>query len=123
MTVKHGATAYLGAQHIIDGSSAAEVHPDYLSQQKDWDRIRDCIQSESVIKSKQEKYLPRPQGMTGKYEDAYDSYIERAHFPQICPYALSGALGIIVTRLPEFNVPPQLEYILKDATKDGSTIQ
>jgi len=78
---------------------------------------------EDVIKAKKETYLPRPEGMSGEYQDAYDSYIERAHFPLVTSYALQGALGVIITKLPEFNVPKKLKYILKEATKDGRSIK
>lgn len=114
---------FTGQQIITDSSDPSQEHPDYERLKPDWVRIRDCIYGESAVKAKKEVYLPRPGGMTGEYADAYDAYIERAHFPQVCSYALSGALGVIVTKLPEFNVPPQLEYILQDATKDGSTLQ
>jgi len=110
-------------QEVTSSSDPSQHHPGYDLVSTDWDRIRDCIQGESVVKKKKEKYLPRPAGMTGEYADAYDSYIERAHFPQICSYALAGALGVVVTKLPEFNVPTELEYILKESTKDGITIQ
>ena len=123
MAIKKGNEVFTGEQGISDSSDPTLKHPNYISQEKDWDRIRDCIQSESHIKAKREKYLPRPGGMTGEYAEAYDSYLERAHYPQICSYALSGALGVIITKLPEFNVPKQLDYILKEATKDGITIQ
>ncbi len=124
MAIKQSnAAVFTGEQVIVAGSDPTIKHPNYISQERDWDRIRDCIQSESHIKSKTEKYLPRPGGMTGEYADSYDSYLERAHYPQICAYALSGALGVIITKLPEFNVPKQLAYILKEATKDGITIQ
>lgn len=110
-------------QVVNAGSDPSQHHPHYDVQLPDWMRLRDCIQSESVIKSKREKYLPRPAGMTGEYQDAYEGYIDRAHYPQICAYALQGALGVIITKLPEFNVPPQLEYILGDATKEGESIK
>ena len=109
---------------VINASSDPSTeHPDYFRHKGDWDRIRDCMQSESVIKRHGEKYLPRPAGMTGDYADAYAPYVERAHFPQICSYALQGALGVIITKLPEFNVPKQLEYLKENATKEGDTIQ
>jgi hypothetical protein len=114
---------YTKKQTVIEGSDPSIEHPDYIRLKTDWDKIRDCMQSESVIKSKREKYLPRPAGMSGEYASAYDAYIERAHYPHICSYALSGALGVIITKLPEFNVPPELQYILENATKDGATIQ
>ena len=110
-------------QKITNSNSVNNQHPDYIKVHKDWQRVRDCMDGESVIKSKKEQNLPRPKGMTGEYADAYDAYIERAHFPLITSYALSGALGVVITKLPEFNVPTELEYILKEATKDGRSIQ
>lgn len=110
-------------QTIQASSDYTAKHPDYTRMSKDWLRIRDCIAGESVIKDKEETYLPRPPGMSGIYKDAYDDYIERAHFPQICAYALQGALGVIITKLPEFNVPYQIKYIIEQATKDGSSLQ
>ena len=110
-------------QKILYASSASTHHPDYDKFLPSWTKVRDCIKGEDQIKARKEKYLPRPKGMSGEYADAYDAYIERAHFPLIASYALSGALGIIITKLPEFNVPKELEYILKEATKDGRSLQ
>ena len=59
MTIKSGGDAFLGSQVIVPDSDPSTKHPDYIHQEKDWDRIRDCMQSESFIKSKTEKYLPR----------------------------------------------------------------
>jgi len=111
------------SQRLTEGSDYSIKHPDYVRMTRDWQRIRDCIAGESVIKGKEETYLPRPPGMSGIYKDAYNDYIERAHFPQIAAYALQGALGVIITKLPEFNVPYQIKYIIEQATKDGSSIQ
>lgn len=110
-------------QRIINANSVSNKHPDYERSAKAWSKVRDCMEGEDTVKSKKETYLPRPKGMTGEYEDAYDAYIERAHFPLIASYALSGALGVVITKLPEFNVPTELEYIIKEATKDGRSIQ
>lgn len=107
----------------INPASADIIHDDYEKVKASWTRIRDCMDGEDVIKSKKETYLPCPSGMTGEFASAYDNYIERAHFPLIVSYALSGALGIVITKLPEFNVPKELEYIIKTATKDGKSLQ
>ena len=103
--------------------SVATEHPDYIKQKNLWRKIRDCMDGEEKIKDSGETYLPRPSGMTGEYADAYLPYKERSHFPLIVSYALSGALGVIITKLPEFNVPKELEYILKTSTKDGRSLQ
>lgn len=104
-------------------SSISTLHADYPLRLKEWTKVRDCMKGEEVIKSKNETYLPRPEGMKGAYASAYIPYKERAHFPLICSYALTGALGIIINKLPEFKVPKQLEYILTEATKDGRSLQ
>lgn len=114
---------FKGTQYIVNPNNVSTEHPEYMKQIQDWGRIRDCIDGESVIKTAGEKYLPRPAGMSGEYADAYEGYRERAHFPQICSYALQGALGVIITKLPEFNVPSPLKYILKEATKDGISLK
>jgi len=111
------------SQSTLNPASSNTVHPDYEKVKNSWARVRDCMDGEDVIKSKKELYLPRPSGMTGEYASAYDGYIERAHFPLVVSYALSGALGIVITKLPEFNVPKELEYIIKTATKDGKSLQ
>lgn len=98
-------------------------HPDYARSLIDWGKVRDCILGESRIKAKKEIYLPRPGGMSGQYSDAYIGYLERAHFPQIAAYALQGALGVVITKTPEFLMPKELEYLKKDATKDGLSIK
>lgn len=113
----------ISTNSVITASSVATEHPNYKKFLPSWNKIRHCIEGEDVIKSKKEDYLPRPAGMSGEYAAAYDSYIERAHFPLVTSYALSGALGVVITKLPEFNVPPQLEYIKKNATKDGRSLQ
>lgn len=107
----------------INSSSVDTEHDDYVKFKRAWTKIRDCMDGEDVIKDKETDYLPRPSGMTGDYADAYNGYIERAHFPLITSYALQGALGIVITKLPEFNVPPELEYIIKTATKDGRSLR
>ena len=107
----------------VQNSSVSTEHDDYVKFRDAWIKVRDCMEGEDVVKAKGETYLPRPSGMAGDYASAYDSYVERAHFPLITSYALQGALGIVIARLPEFNVPKQLEYILKTATKDGKSLQ
>jgi hypothetical protein len=110
-------------QRITPTSDPTERHPEYSKRKPQWVKVRDCIEGEEEIKRKQETYLPRPEGMSGQYADAYDAYIERAHFPLICGYALAGSIGIIIAKIPEFNMPKELEYLLENATKDGVSMR
>ena len=109
-------------QTVKTTSSAGTRHPDYDEVLPEWTKVRDCIKGESRIKKKTTSYLPQPAGMDGNYAAAYDAYLERAHFPQICSYSLQGALGVVITKLPEFNLPKELEYLLNDATKEGDSL-
>lgn len=102
---------------------ATTQHPDYIVRVPEWERVRDCMKGEQAIKNAAEKYLPRPAGMSGEYADAYNDYIERAHFPLVTAYALQGVLGIIITKLPEFNFPKELEYLIDNATRDGRDLR
>lgn len=102
---------------------ATTQHPDYIVRLPEWERVRDCMKGEQAIKNAAEKYLPRPAGMSGEYAEAYNDYIERAHFPLVTAYALQGVLGIIITKLPEFNFPKELEYLIDNATKDGRNLR
>lgn len=111
-------------KQVLSSTGAFETeHPSYTKKKVQWTKVRDCMLGEEEIKSKTTAYLPRPNGMTGEYATAYDAYIERAHFPLIVSYALQGALGVVITKLPEFNVPKELEYLIENATKDGRSIQ
>lgn len=102
---------------------ATTQHPDYIVRLPEWERVRDCMKGEQAIKNAAEKYLPRPAGMSGEYAEAYNDYIERAHFPLVTAYALQGVLGIIITKLPEFNFPKELEYLIDNATRDGRDLR
>ena len=104
-------------------ASIATEHPEYSNRLSEWNKVRDCLKGEKTIKEAKETYLPRPKGMMGEYADAYDAYIERAHFPLVASYALTGVLGVVITKLPEFNVPKELKYIIENATKDGRSLQ
>ena len=103
-------------------ASVSNEHPDYKKKKDDWQKVRDCLEGEKTIKEAGTKYLPQPEGMSGIYSDAYDSYKERAHFPLICTYALQGALGVLLSKLPEFKLPKQLNYLQEKATKDGKSL-
>ena len=113
-----------GTQKIASSSmDATTQHPDYIVRIPEWQRVRDGMKGEQAIKNAAEKYLPRPAGMSGEYADAYNDYIERAHFPLVTAYALQGVLGIIITKLPEFNFPKELEYLIDNATRDGRDLR
>ena len=114
--------SYIKDQTISESSDPTITYPGYLMNVFQWCKVRDCIAGEHIIKMKSEKYLPRPAGMSGEYASAYIMYLERAHFPQICSYVLQGSLGVIVSKLPEFNLPPELEYLKETATKEGGSL-
>lgn len=95
-------------------------HPDYTRLSPLWQTIDDCIEGEASIKAKKEKYLPRPSAMTRdiKGNEAYTSYITRAHFPDFTSKFLSGLTGITKINPPRIKIPASMEYLIDDC--DGN---
>lgn len=89
-----------------------------------YDLIRDCIDGETVIKSKGDTYLPRPNpaDTTKENRARFDQYVERAVFYNATRRTLAGLLGEIFAIDPVIKVPTQLEPVTIDATGGGVTL-
>lgn len=53
---------------------------------------------------------------------AYSSYVQRARFPDITALSLRGLTGIAIKKDIEIELPSQISYLEKNATRDGKTI-
>lgn len=114
--------------------SVKTEHREFSARIEDWVRIRDALEGERAVKGKEDTYLPTPPGMRGGpksfieggrrfVNDAYEFYIELAEFPEIIGPALDGLQGLIHEEGMDFELPPQLEYLIDDATADGDKLQ
>jgi len=54
---------------------------------------------------------------------AYMAYKKRAHFPDNTASSMRGLTGLAKRGSPELELPSELQYLEKDATKDGKTLQ
>lgn len=111
----------------------SSFHELYIARQADWQRTRDSIQGESVIKARRNTYLPIPPGMAistnevlenGKRttNDRYSFYLTFAEFPELIAPAINGFQGIIHTNEPKVELPEKMQYLLEDATPEGEPL-
>lgn len=86
-----------------------------------YDLIRDCIAGEDQVKSKKDKYLPRPNGLdkSAENQERYNAYLTRAVFYNVVKRTLGGMVGQIFARDPIIEIPSQLDVVKNDATGFG----
>lgn len=99
-------------------------HPEYTRRLPRWTKVADCFEGEASVKEKTHTYLPRPSGFGNDPEGqaAWNAYLERAHFPSITSNAVSGLMGLAMSKPPKFNLPKEMEYLLSEATPSGVSL-
>lgn len=85
-----------------------------------WNRVDDVCNGQKTIKDNGKKYLPMPKsfGESGRY----DEYLSRAVFYGVTGVTLNSYIGSAFNKLPAFNRPDELEYLLKNADGAGRSI-
>lgn len=102
-------------------------HPRYVEYEESWSLMRDVMDGEDTIKDLGIKYLPMKSG-TAAIQNVeirnrvYGNYRARAEFPEILSPTVRGSVGLVCEKEPTVEVPAQLEYLLEDATGDGTTL-
>lgn len=86
-----------------------------------YELIRDCLSGEAVVKSKREKYLPKPNAEDKSEENIarYNAYLTRAVFYNVAQRTLEGLVGQIFMRDPVIDLPTLLKPVAEDATGSG----
>lgn len=77
--------------------AVCDVHPLYVKRFSQWEIIRDCVEGESAIKSKGEKYLPAVEGMD---KHQYHKFQKRARFINYVARTLDSLHGMVFRREP-----------------------
>lgn len=87
-----------------------------------YDLISDCVEGAEIIKSRGDKYLPRPNATDTSAENVarYLAYLTRAVFYNVTRRTMEGLVGQIFARDPVIEVPDALNAIVADA--DGSGV-
>lgn len=85
--------------------------------------IKDCMDGEQAIKTKRDKYLPKPnaEDLSPANAARYQAYLTRAVFYNVSARTLNGMVGQVFLREPQITLPKGLEPLLVDAT--GSRVK
>jgi len=81
--------------------------------------MRDVLEGEDQVKSKNTLYLPMPSGMT---EAEYDAYQTRAAFTNYTARALDAMLGLVGKKKPVLIAPEPLHDLEDDITMTGVSL-
>jgi len=106
------------------------VHSEYNKSIEDWKQIETCLDGESFIKAKGEKYLPFPVALDADerkeddFKSQYSIYLAGAHFVNYTLQAVEDLVAGVFRKSPILEkVPTELEYFdSKDFTKEAVEI-
>lgn len=110
-------------------------HPEYKRRKPSWEKVRDSVEGEEAVREKITKYLPIPPGLAGDptrvnintktpnvFHSRYEFYSSFAEFPEIVSDTINGLQGLVHEKPPVVELPERMEYLLKQATPDGDTL-
>lgn len=119
---------------------------EYLDSTYPVKQMRDTVAGPSAVKNMGELYLPMPsawssldgqtpyslpkqvQEHASNYlpwthkNPMYRAYLQRSRFPDITANALRMCIGIALRKLPEINLPANLQYLEEQATNLGESL-
>jgi hypothetical protein len=105
-------------------TTTSYFHPNYAEAKERWDKMRDVLGGETVVKDAGETYLPKTDGQkklpTGSAN--YDAYKSRAIFwdyPREISISIEGLLG---RKAPELKLPTSMESMLNRCTPTGQSM-
>jgi len=107
-------------------------HPDYLEVVEDYMVMRDTFAGQRRIKSAEFTYLPATAGQIADGaakstaslgRKSYDSYLERAVFPEYVRDAVNTLVGVMHSEPPIIELPPEMEPMRAKATRKGESIE
>ncbi|AVJ51758.1 portal protein [Pantoea phage vB_PagS_Vid5] len=111
--------------------TAVNQHPSYARWLDEWDKLDDCYDGETKVKSLGTKYLPATSGMyidgmtppEGLGWKQYDAYRLRAVFPDEFSEAMKNYLGLLHQKPPVITVPEGMKGMLSRATSQGENME
>lgn len=103
-------------------------NPAYEEFLPSWLLMRDAMGGEDDIKAAGQKYLPMKTGIEAisdpvARQKAYDRYKMRAEFPDLVALTVRGAVGTMLEKPAEVELPKALEPLRLQATRDGLTLE
>tara|TARA_B100000787_G_scaffold28140_1_gene18527 strand:- start:1098 stop:2483 length:1386 start_codon:yes stop_codon:yes gene_type:complete len=98
-------------------------HHQYSYSLSKWKLVRDCIKGSKAIKEAGEVYLPNPNPNNSDSISRYTSYVQRAIFTNVIKVTNDSMVGFAFKDKPTTDIPSQLDYLIKNATGDGVTLE
>ena len=101
--------------------SVTNLNPEYQAVVDDWLLVNDCVNGERKVKSKKQRYLPKPNAgdKSQENEDRYTSYMARAQFVNFTARTKRALVGSVFRKKPIVELPNALEYLREDASRNG----
>jgi hypothetical protein len=94
-------------------------HVEYQANEEIWQMCEDFVAGEQQVKAAGTKYLPK---LSGQTPDSYEAYKNRAPFFGGVARTVSALTGAMFRKLPAINLPDALEYMRRDATGTGMSL-
>jgi len=105
-------------------------HPQYIKRVDDWNLMHDVHEGERTVKIEGRKYLPVTAGQLADGMNsnqpgkaAYDSYIERAVFPNSVKDAVEAMIGVMHHKPPVIELPTVMEPMRESVTLHGESLE
>lgn len=100
----------------------SEHQADYQEVFDQIEIVRDCIEGEQRIKSKDSDYLPIPSAFDSASDKRYQAYKQRASFYAVAQQTLEGMVGMLTRTPPSYMHPEALDPLVKGRSYMGRTL-
>ena len=105
-------------------ANVAFVRPEVSDMLPLYAETSDCIDGSAKVKSKKEKYLPKPNAADMSLENTarYNAYLNRAIFYNVTKATYGGLVGQIFAKPPVIEIPDILKPLEANADGKGSSL-
>lgn len=90
-----------------------------------YETVDDCVDGDFKVKSREDKYLPRPNATDKSAEnlERYTAYLNRAIFYNVTKATFKGMLGQIFDKKTLIELPESLSFLESDADGSGKSLE
>jgi hypothetical protein len=104
------------AAAIAYNYDVAELSGDFSSRLPQWQKVRDAIAGEEMVKDRGTAYLPKSRGQNPR---DYANYKARASFYSVTDLTLRGLTGLVFRVEPALDLPSKLDGLKQSLTPEG----
>lgn len=108
-------------------ANVSSVRKELADMLAKYELIGDALSGEQEVKSKKEKYLPKPNtnssGSVAEDEARYNAYITRAVYYNMIKPTVDALVGQLFLRPPQVKLPTLLQGMEKDCNGEGLSLE